>query len=54
MMSNGKAKKRGKFFSWLFSCFGLLYLNPAVIMSEVEKRVVTMKDDEQVYIRPDP
>ena len=54
MMLNGKAKKRGNFFSLLFSCFGLLYLNPAVIMSEVEKRVVTMKDDEQVHIRPDP
>ena len=46
MMLNGKAKKKGNFFSWLFSCFGLLHLNPAVIMSEVKKRVVTMKDDK--------
>ena len=49
-----KLRREETFFSLLFSCFGLLYLNPAVIMSEVEKRVVTMKDDEQVYIRPDP
>ena len=39
-----------------YACYpyNKLHLNPAVNISEVKKRVVSMKDGEQVYIRPDP